>query len=206
MDNPATSVIVLAAGSSSRLGFPKQEVQYRGKSLLLRTTEAAIAGSTGPVVVVVGAGAPRVRELLSPVSDSRLHVVENHYWESGMGSSIACGMAALQELGVPLDSVIISLCDQPFLSQENFRRLCAEFHRQPQRIVASAYSGTTGPPVLFPKEFFPKLGQCSGDKGARAILKQHADFVHTLEFPDLAIDIDTPEQLERIRAKGNTEL
>lgn len=198
MHKLVTGAVILAAGESSRLGYPKQEVVYEGKALLQRAAKAVLDGCDGPVMVVLGAHASRMRKLLSTIESKNLHVVENHYWKDGMGSSIACGISALLKVDERLDGAIVSLCDQPHLGSDNIRKLCARFSKSPDRIIASAYASTMGPPVMFPRSFFRQLLLCSGDKGARKILKQHADSVHTIDFPELAQDIDTPEQHQQL--------
>ncbi|MEX0320960.1 MAG: NTP transferase domain-containing protein [Puniceicoccaceae bacterium] len=199
MDKLITGAIILAAGESSRLGYPKQEIEFEGKALLVRSVEALQAGGVGPIVVVLGAKADRIGKLITPTGNSNIHLVMNEYWQTGMGSSIACGMSFLMELRVDLDNVIISLCDQPYLSGEIISQLCNQARQNPDRIAASAYSGTMGPPVVFPKEYFKQLEQCSGEKGARKILKENSDKVETIEFTELAIDIDTPEEHEGLK-------
>lgn len=137
-------------------------------------------------------------ELLSDVDDRRLHLVENDKWQEGMGSSLACGMSAILAMDKQPYGVLVSLCDQPYLTAEIIREINAAFASAPNKIIASAYSGTIGPPVLFPKEFFANLKLCSGDKGARKILMQQHGSVLPIDFPQLALDIDTPEEYERL--------
>src|SRR4051812_45945036 len=100
-------VVVLAAGGSARLGRPKQLLPYLGQTLVEHAVRTAIASGAAQVVVVVGADAEAVRKTLSGL---RLRIVENPEWQSGMASSIRCGISALDP---GLSSAVIALADQP---------------------------------------------------------------------------------------------
>ncbi|MDE0222864.1 MAG: nucleotidyltransferase family protein [Spirochaetaceae bacterium] len=86
--------VVLAAGSSSRLGTPKQLLRYRGETLLHRTVRLALAAGLDPVHVVLGCSAPVVGAALEDLG-SRVTTVINPHWQTGMGSSLARGIASL---------------------------------------------------------------------------------------------------------------
>ena len=86
-------VLILAAGASTRLGKPKQLLQYRGQSFLRHTAKMAIASGCQPVVVVLGAQAKQLR---SELSDLPVTIMENHDWATGISSSIHVELEALQ--------------------------------------------------------------------------------------------------------------
>jgi molybdenum cofactor cytidylyltransferase len=105
--------VVLAAGSSSRMGRPKQIIQFRGESLLRRAALAALAGGCSPVVVVTGAYAE-----LSQCELDGLDVREvfNPRWQTGMASSIRVGLNTLLAADTNASAAVFLPCDQPHIS------------------------------------------------------------------------------------------
>ncbi|HZE83211.1 MAG TPA: NTP transferase domain-containing protein, partial [Puia sp.] len=106
-------IVILAAGSSSRLGQPKQLLEYRNKSLIRHVTDEAISSATGPVIVVIGANATRVA---AELKDTAALVRINEEWPEGMASSIRHGVKEMLEAHPNTQSVTLAVCDQPFVS------------------------------------------------------------------------------------------
>ena len=109
-------IIVLAAGSSSRMGRSKQLLEIDGQPLLCRCVDHALAASPSQVVVVLGANEKPHRELLEKLP---VQIVSNFYWKTGMGSSIKTGLNYLIQSNGELDGVILMVCDQPALTSEH---------------------------------------------------------------------------------------
>ena len=181
--------IILAAGASQRMGRPKQLLRLEGKSLVVRAAEAALASRAWPVIVVLGAGAERIRPELA-----RLPVlaVENPSWPEGLASSIRAGLASLQQFSRQVEGAVIALCDQPAFSSAAIGRLVAAQEQGGRSIVAARYGGRAGVPALFLRRHFPALGALTGDEGARHLLTRWPDEVATVDLPELAVDLDTP--------------
>lgn len=188
-----TAVILLAAGSSSRLGQPKQLLAYEGQTLLRRAAETAVATGSQPVVVVTGA---EHEKLLPELADLPVHIERNLKWEQGMGSSLQVGLAALEaQAGFTVASaVIVLLCDQPFVTAALLKQLVDTQATSDLPIVACEYAGVQGVPVLFAPEALPLLRTLPAAAGAGQLLKQHLELVATVPFAQGAIDVDTAEQ------------
>lgn len=194
---PTVGLVILAAGSSTRLGSPKQLLSYEGKSLLRRAAETAVASPCRPIVVVLGDWAPLCRERVEglPVT-----TVDNHNWKDGIGSSLRLGLETLlQESGETPDAALILLCDQPLLTVSTLEALLDEFDTTSCRIVASEYAGTVGVPALFHRSLFPELLALSGDQGAKKILARYPDEIRTIPFPEGALDIDTAADYQQLK-------
>ena len=185
-------LLLLAAGSSSRLARPKQLLPYQGQTLLRRAAEVAVASPCRPLVLVTGA---LHDELLPEIKDLPFHVVRNDAWADGMGGSIAAGLAELETAAEtpPVDAVIVMLCDQPLLTEDVLGRLIVQFQATGQPVVASAYAGTQGVPALFGRAVFPQLLALRGTGGARELLQQY-NHLPTIDFPGGATDVDTEAQ------------
>ena len=185
-------LLLLAAGSSSRLARPKQLLPYQGQTLLRRAAEVAVASPCRPLVLVTGA---LHDELLPEIEGLPFHVVRNDAWADGMGGSIAAGLAELETAAeaAPVDAIIVMLCDQPLLTEDVLGRLIVQFQATGQPVVASAYAGTQGVPALFGRDVFPQLLALRGASGARELLQQYAH-LPTVDFPGGTTDVDTEAQ------------
>lgn len=201
VSNSTCGIIILAAGGSSRLGQSKQLTHFGGQTLLHRTIHSALQ-TTPHVIVVLGADFETHR---ASAAGLPVHVVENHSWEKGMGSSLKTGLSTLRRLFPELSSVIIMVCDQPLLDDRHLRNLVEKQRQSKALIVASAYQQSAGVPALFTKDTFDALAGIGDEVGARKLLQQMKDHVVTVDFPEGAIDIDTPEDLERLRSKVSSK-
>lgn len=187
---PRHGIIILAAGASTRMGRPKQLLELEGRSLLLRAVEAALAAPVWPVVVVLGANAEAIRPSLARLP---VLIAENPAWAEGMASSIRAGVATLRQFSRSLDGTVIALCDQPAFSAGTIQRLREAQRATGAGIVAARYGGRSGAPALFSREHFPALAALTGEAGARGLLHGEAGAVATVDLPELARDLDTPE-------------
>jgi len=199
MHNDPTAIVgllLLAAGSSSRLARPKQLLPYQGKTLLRHAAEVAAASPCRPLVLVTGA---LHDELLPEIEGLPFHVVRNDNWADGMGGSIAAGLAELETAaeGPKVDAVVVILCDQPLLNEDVIGQLIVQFQATGQPVVASAYAGIQGVPALFGRAVFPQLLDLRGANGARELLQQYAH-LPAIDFPGGATDVDTAAQYEAL--------
>jgi molybdenum cofactor cytidylyltransferase len=188
-----SGIIILAAGASTRLGRPKQLLQYQAQSLLHHTSTVAIASGCQPIIVVLGAYASRIEP---EVVSLPVHIIENEHWATGMSSSIRMGLSTLKSIQPTLEAAVMLLCDQPLISASLIQELIDTYHRTGKPIVASDYAGIMGVPALFSQAFFSELMTLEADKGARQIIQRYGNEVACVPFPQGAIDIDTPEDYE----------
>ena len=203
-DSPPAPVpaLVLAAGSSSRLGQPKQLLVYEGETLLHRAVRTALAAGCAPVFVVTGALDAALR---AAVADLPCQPVHNPAWATGMSSSVRTGMRALlaatsRPQNAPA-AVLLLLCDQPLLTAEHLRQLLATQRATGCPAVASAYAGATGVPAVFGSALFEQLQVQNGAGGAQRLLSSlPAASLRRLDFPAAALDVDTPAQYQQLLA------
>ena len=200
------ALILLAAGGSTRLGSPKQLLDFGGRSLLRRAAETALASGCEPVVVVLGADATRMQAELAGLA---VRIVENPAWERGMGGSVRRGLAALDEWeGEPMadrrEAVMLTLCDQPLVGAEALQRMAAAFGaaKRGDAIAAAAYDGTVGVPVVLGRTYFEELRTLPENAGAKGLLRRYAERVVAVSMPEAAVDVDTREQYEKLCQQG----
>ena len=183
--------ILLAAGDGTRLGQPKATVELGGLTLAERGVRLLRDGGADPLLVVTGA---------APVEIAGTHPVPNPDWPSGMGSSLAAGLRALGD-GGDVTAAVIALADQPLIGPEAVRRLLAA-HAGGAAVAVAAYAGRPRNPVLIARGHWAAvLRLASGDTGARPFLRAHPELVTLVECGDVGRpdDIDTPQDLERVR-------
>ena len=200
---PANRVaaLVLAAGASTRMGRPKQLLDWDGRPLVHIAAEVALAARLDPLLVVVGGAQAQVAEALDGLP---LRIIANPEYAAGQSTSLRAGIAAL---GQDADAVVVLLGDQPFVTAAIVQQLVAEWHASAAMIVAPTYAGQRGNPVLFARAIFPELLAVQGDQGARAVLAADRARLRLVAFDDprpLA-DIDTPEDYERLLSKQKAE-
>jgi molybdenum cofactor cytidylyltransferase len=195
---PLVSAIVLAAGGSTRLGRPKQLLDYRGTTLLRHSVSQALASRCHPVIVVLGADEERCRQELDGLD---VHVALNPDWAEGMGSSIRVGVAALDAVAPETEAVLLMLCDQPLVTGARLDELVRRFAETgpPGATVASEYGGQPGVPALFPRARFGELARLDGAGGAKRLLRgdPSAPLV-TVPCPEAVVDVDTAADYEAL--------
>ncbi|MEZ0093213.1 NTP transferase domain-containing protein [Streptacidiphilus sp. EB129] len=191
------AALLLAAGGGRRLGLgPKALLPYRGRPLLEHAVAVLRAGGCGQVVVVLGAGADRVA---AAADLSGCVVARNPDWESGMGSSLRVGLAAMP---LAATAALVALVDTPGLSAAAVRRML-DAHRAGSGLAAAAYRGRRAHPVLIGAGYWDEAARGAvADAGARALLAARAAELTLVECGDVATpdDIDTPDAWSRWRS------
>jgi nicotine blue oxidoreductase len=189
--------VVLAAGAGTRFGMPKALVSLGGELLVDRALRTLDAGGCCPVVVVIGAQADDVVRA-ARLSDAV--VVENAEWQSGLASSLRCGLDALRE--TEAGAAVIALADQPGMTSGAVRRLISAWEGGARGAVAS-YDGSRRNPVLLDRTVWDAaIRDATGDVGARAWMSKNPDEVVDVPCEDIACpdDIDRPPDLEAFLA------
>ena len=189
-------IVILAAGASTRLGKPKQLLQYRGKTLLGHAINEATNSNADAVVVIFGKDADLFKK---EIDEKKIRVAINSSWEEGMASSVRLGLDTLLNAKPYIDAVIFMVCDQPHISSSILNELIKTQQKTTKQIVSCNYGESIGPPALFHKKYFKELMKLSGDAGARKIIQQNMNDVATILFPEGRIDIDTNEDYEALK-------
>jgi molybdenum cofactor cytidylyltransferase len=188
--------VVLAAGSSRRMGSPKQLLLIDGRPLLELVVGHACASRLDDVLVVLGAAADEIR---AGVDFGRARVLVNHDHAAGMASSLRAGLAAL---GEGVDRAMVILGDQPDISAQLLDSLLDLQQETGLPAAALSFGGLLHPPVVLKRELWGDLMALEGDVGCRAVIRARPELVATLAFKEdrgHPTDIDTPDDHRRWR-------
>jgi molybdenum cofactor cytidylyltransferase len=188
-----TGIIILAAGSSTRMGEPKQLMMYKNKTFLQHIIGEAKNANLEPVICVTGYESDLITQSISVMD---VDIVYNENWTEGMGTGIAAGIKRL--LLTDVNSVILAVSDQPHVSSELFGKMQQLKEKSGKGIIACSYANTLGTPVLFGKHYFNDLTSLSGNEGAKKILQLNMTDVCSVEFEKGSIDIDTKQDYEKL--------
>ena len=188
------TVIILAAGSASRMKTAKQVLAFENTTLLGKVITQAQASAADDVIVILGAFAEKIKER---IAGYKITIIENKRWETGLGSSIAAGIKHLRRQKKDPMGILIMLADQPLIDTAYLNRMIDLFMKN-NRIVATKYTKNYGVPAVFPPSCFEKLATLDQDFGARHILNDPESEVIALDAGDKTMDIDTPEDYEAV--------
>lgn len=190
------AAIVLAAGSSTRMGRNKMLLEIDGETLLRRAVKAAAAAGLDPVVVVTGHQADEAARQLDGIACERVHNPEH---EVGIHTSVRVGIASLSD---DVDAAIVMLADMPFVGAAMLRHLVAQYRKGDAPLMISRYGGEiNAPPMLYDRALFGELSVMQRRCG-REVIQRHRDEAVELDWPEAALaDIDTPRDYEEALAK-----
>lgn len=197
-----SGIIILAAGESSRLGSPKQLLLFNKKYLLQHIIDISADSLAENIVLVLGAFSLDIKKL---INFSNVQSIDNSNWQDGLSSSIVCGLNEMLKINPSVETIILVLCDQPYLSAYILNEIFTKHIETNAEIVNCNYGNAIGPPVLFYKSLFPKLKLLNGNEGAKSIIKQNFGKVSEVIFPEGNIDIDTISDYQKLK-ENNPEI
>jgi molybdenum cofactor cytidylyltransferase len=192
---PRVAGIILAAGSSSRMGRPKQLLSFRGQALIERIVDSALNSSLCKVVVVLG---HRADELLPLLAGRDVTVVVNDDYSRGQSSSIQAGLRAVRK---DVDAALFLLGDQPLITAQTIDSILSAYASSSAPIVMPLFDGRRGNPVLFDRQTFDRIDRLSGDTGARVLFQEYAERIVEVPLQDHSVhfDIDTEQDYRTLK-------
>ncbi len=187
------SVVVLAAGSSRRMGRRnKLLVPVNDRAMVEIAVTEALKIKPREVVVVIGHQADRIRRRLAGYD---IRLVENLRYREGLAASLSRGIGALS---ATTPGAMVMLSDMPFVGYRQLQRLTTAFQQcGGEKILLPVFEGRRGNPLVWPQRYFTEMQSLSGDRGARVLLDKYRQYICEVEMDDgnIFLDIDTPEQL-----------
>lgn len=188
-------LVILAAGASTRLGEPKQLLIFNEKSLLNHIVDITLDVNNTIPIIVLGAEKEKMEMELA---QSNILIINNADWQDGMSSSVVAGLTKLLQLHPAIEGCLFTVCDQPFITAQLLNSLIAAYLQMGKGIVAAAYAGTVGTPVLFSKKYFTELLHLQRNQSAKQLLDKYVTDLASVPFTGGEIDIDTPEDYQKL--------
>ncbi|MCP9199956.1 nucleotidyltransferase family protein [Gramella sp. GC03-9] len=189
-------VLILAAGSSSRLGHPKQLVEFKAKSLLQHAIDAVKDLPLQTKVLVLGARSTMIQE---EVETTGFKIVLNPKWEEGMASSIRIGLGESLKMNPDLEHLVILVSDQPFITSREIEELLKAHLKNEKEATFSEYASTVGVPAVFSAKLFSELEKLKGDQGAKKLISALNLDLQSIPIQKGNFDVDTPEDVKLLK-------
>ena len=206
----ATAAIILAAGSSTRMGAGRHKLllPLGDRPVLAHVIDATLASQARPIILVLGHQVDQVRTQIAPyITHPNITIIENPMYLDGMSTSMRVGMQSLisdgykkSALSSHIDSALIMLGDQPMITSRIIDNLITMYNATGKRIVAPLYAGKRGSPVLFDASLFHELLEVTGDEGGRTVLERHHQDLELVEMGDALanFDVDTWDAYQQV--------
>lgn len=186
--NSKVTILILAAGSSSRMGKIKQLLPWKDSTLLEHAIKIAKLSKASEVLVVLGSNAKLIKE---NIKTDNVSFLENTNWELGLGTSISCGVNFLMHNNKDTDAILVLLADQALIDTEYLNEMIDRFTSNKIDLIATRYGDKIGVPALFKQIYFTDLQNLDGDQGAQLLLKKFEDKVVSMNPVGKTFDVDT---------------
>lgn len=185
--------IILAAGESRRMGYPKPLLNIGGRTFIEHIAETMLA-MVPRLVIVLGAHRERIRAAIP--RDARITIVENSSYTRGQLSSLKVGLTGIQPIAA---AALVHLADHPMVRAETFQAIIDSYDRTSKPIVIARHDGHRGHPVIFDRTMFSELLSAPEEKGARHVVNADESRVAYVDLadPGINLDLDTPAELAR---------
>ncbi len=194
----STAAIVLAAGSSRRLGRPKQLEPWGNTNLLGHVVERVSRCPVDEVWVVLGHD---YEHILRETELGEAYVIENPEWEEGIASSIRVGLDAVNRLS-RCEQVLIVTGDQPDASEDVVTELLASHEKADRPVSIPKYRYSWGTPVVVDRSLWPRLMSLEGDEGAQRLWQAHPEWINEVWFSEPPPrDVDTENDVDDLRPR-----
>ena len=185
--------VLLAAGGSKRLGYPKQLLKYKSKSLISRSIYIANSITSNPVSIIIGSNALKIRLAIKHQTNNSI-IIFNRKWELGISESLKISK---KHINPSAKAILILSCDQPFINNKHIDKLIEIWNKNKNKIVVAKYNNTFGIPLILPKKLFYLLDMVTGDQGIKKIVKERKDLLKKVTINSAGIDIDTEEDKKK---------
>ncbi len=190
--NTRIAGILLAAGDSVRMGYPKALLTYNGVSFIDTILNNLQISGYQPIISILGEAGDTICECTS---------VDNYEcWynpnpQDGMLSSLKI---AIKKLPDDCDGFVLALVDHPAVQLSTYQMILESAIKNPDRIIIPRFFGKKGHPVYFARRYFQQLLDTPNDQGAKIVVHRHQNDIYYLPVEDSAVlkDIDTPEEYE----------
>ncbi|OGO34178.1 MAG: hypothetical protein A2Z16_06295 [Chloroflexi bacterium RBG_16_54_18] len=190
------AAVVLAAGSSRRMGQPKMLLKWGDTTVIAAIVQKVVAAQIQPICVVVGAGRMAIAEVLyeQPVQ----LVFNSRFQEDSMVLSLQAGLACLPD---DIQAALVVLGDQPQLPVKVIQLLINVYNRSGSALIVPSYQRHRGHPWLIDRSLWGVVRNLAPSDTLRSFLNSNAEKIHYIATDLEAViqDLDTPDDYARYR-------
>jgi molybdenum cofactor cytidylyltransferase len=178
------SAILLAAGESKRMGEPKLLLPFGDGTVLSKTVDNVLACNVDEVIVVLGANAKTIKEV---IADKPVKIIFNPEYERGMSTSLISGLKQVSHRAL---RIMVALCDQPLIEKDTYNKLIKESTNSNKGITVPLYKARRGNPIIFAIRYKDEMMQLKGDVGGRELLERHPEDIYEVAVDSGSIYIN----------------
>ncbi len=185
--------VILAAGDSSRLGFPKQLLPFRNKTILGTVVNNALKSKLKKIFLVLGFKAPDIKKSLNnQIKNKKLKILINRDFKKGKATSI---QIALKKVPSSCQALMFILGDKPLVDGELINRLLNILQQKNVLLAFPVYRTQRGNPVIFHRKLSPELMKLKGDYGGNKLIRKYWNSAARLKLPswDSQLEVDSWE-------------
>jgi molybdenum cofactor cytidylyltransferase len=195
------SLVILAAGKSTRMKENKLLLKINGETLIRHIVRTAIGSKADEVIVVVGYEADKIREQLTRL---QCKLVVNEHFEKGQSQSVKAGLAAVSGSA---EAVMVLPADVALINEQSINEVIDEYRKSKSRIVIASHRNQSGHPILLDRTIFGEISEIAENTlGLKAVINRHrAEVKHVdVDSDRVLIDIDTREEFDKYFRKSAT--
>ena len=194
--------LLLAAGMSKRMqGTNKLSLPFRSGSIVEESLKNLIASSVDQCIVVLGSEATMIADLLKDYESDTVRLIENQEYQTGRASSVRCG---IENLDGDCDAALFMVGDKPLVRTDLITRAVQEFREHQPPVLCVRTPEARGHPIIFGRELFKELNGLKGDEVGQQLIEKYQDDVLWLEDDELQINVNTPEDYDRLIHQDNS--
>ncbi|MBE3084815.1 MAG: nucleotidyltransferase family protein [Bacteroidetes bacterium] len=185
--------LILAAGESKRMGFPKMLLTFNGRTMIENVIGNVIRSDVDNTMVVLGADRDTLIEL---VEKSPVKYCYNDNYKEGMLSSVKCGF---RNLPSDFEAVLVFQGDQPLIFPKAINTVIEAYRHSGKGIVIPVYKNKRGHPLLIDRKYRNEIEKLDAHEGLRSLAYQFSDDVLEVETDnsDILRDFDTYEDYKK---------
>jgi len=189
------AAVVLAAGTSSRMGKPKLLLRWKDHTIIEETVDQVLEAGYDSTVVVLGEFWEQVQETLG---DRPVKIARNLNYRAGMAGSIKAGVAFVD---AQTTAFAVVLGDQPQIEAKTHKLVMANYRKSKKGICVPVYDGVYGHPVIFSMDYRTRIFGLQSDQGGSGIIAANESDVAKLELktPEIVGSINTPKEYEQYK-------
>jgi molybdenum cofactor cytidylyltransferase len=179
--------IILAAGESKRMGFPKMLLRFNEKTMIENVLDNVKESDSDSILVVLGAA---MDDIIGIVGKYDVKHCYNKNYKEGMLSSVQCGF---KNLPPDTEAILVFQGDQPFITPAVINSVIDAYRSSGKGIIIPVYKGKRGHPLLLDNKYRDQIDTLDHDKGLRSITDLHSADIQEVETDESGIlrDFDT---------------